>query len=77
MWLSMGMGKFLSVDECHELLRVSRSTFRKVRKAKNFPAPVPVASRRIVFSRAEVLTWCQQRQAAADLSAMLCEDESK
>ncbi len=76
----MGMAsqrRFISVNESYRLLGISRSTFRKVRQSGDFPCPIPVASRRIVFDRREVMAWCRQRQATRDVSMLLSEDEAK
>ncbi len=61
------MPALLTIDEVVHLLRISRSTIYKRRQAGDFPAPVRVSPRRILWQADELEAWLQ-RQVEKDAS---------
>lgn len=57
--------QFLRVAEVCALLRISRPTLWRLRRANEFPAPTCLSRRSIGWRRTDVDAWTRKRPAAA------------
>ncbi|WP_367946357.1 helix-turn-helix transcriptional regulator [Sphingobium chlorophenolicum] len=54
--------ELISVREALEELRISRTTFYKLKNRADFPQPVNLLPRRTLFRRSEIWAWLENRR---------------
>ena len=62
----MDVERFLSAAEVRERLGLAASSFWRIRKAGEFPKPIPIPGRRLVWLEADVVTFIERCKAKRD-----------
>lgn len=56
-------GKFVTLCDLTDELRVSRTTIWKLRRSAEFPLPIRVSRQRLVWRRSDIDEWVASRQS--------------
>jgi predicted DNA-binding transcriptional regulator AlpA len=61
-------GPHLTLHEAADFLRLSTRTCQRLMETGQFPTPIRLSQRRIVFARSDLLAWVQSRKRGHDAS---------